>query len=221
MKKVLLIFLECIFMILPLKIEAADLPDFGDIDKDNLVFKGTQLSHSYDVQVYLWYNVSSDEDFAERYVDLLVNEYPFEYLGHYVKNANHSNNVSETWFFYYTGSKDVPSFTKKANTADRNSASYDCHVTLKRYRNYRSGHTEFTIRVAHGLEYPRHAPQSSPNDNNNKEKCLSCSGSGNCRECGGSDKVTKWGGDRYYDDLTCTACAGTGKCRNCRGTGKV
>lgn len=218
MKRIIFLLLVTVITILSMNVEAADLPDFGDIDQDNLVFRGTQLDNSYDIEVYLWYDVDSNENFAERYVNFLVNNYPFKYLGHYVKNANHSNNVSETWFFYYVGSKNVPSFTKKV---DRNAAPYDCHVTLKRFRNYRSGHTEFTIRVAHGLEYPRHAPQSSPTDDNDKENCPSCGGSGICRECGGSGRVTKWGGDRDYHNLTCTACAGMGKCRYCRGTGKV
>ena len=220
MKRFLLIVLAFIIAILPINVEAADLPDFGDVDEDNLVFKGTQYDNSYDIQVYMWYDVDANDTFAERYVHFLTNNYPFKYLGNYVKNAKRGDNETETWFFYYTGSKQVQTFTPRV---DNNTRPYSCHVTLKRYRNYRRGHTEFTIRVAHGLDYPRNSQKPSPSEINDKDKkpnCPSCGGSGICKECGGSGRVNKWGGDGVYN-VTCTACAGMGKCRYCYGTGKV
>ncbi len=49
--------------------------------------------------------------------------------------------------------------------------------------------------------------------------CISCSGSGNCSNCGGSGQKNEWTG-REYMYLNCTFCGGTGRCSFCYGSGK-
>lgn len=50
-----------------------------------------------------------------------------------------------------------------------------------------------------------------------KQKCASCGGNGDCRECKGrGHKIGTFGGKS-----TCLKCGGAAKCKNCKGTGYV
>ena len=189
---------------------AADVPDFGDVSKD-LVFRGLQPDNSYNIYVYKLDSVGND-NFAEAYVKTLLAGYPFKQVGYEKRDSGRKGNTVEVWTFAYTGSKNVSAFS-------RYDSAYSGHLTLKRYRVYTRGHTEFAIRLAHGLTYPGNYSPSA-NGGNGKEDCWECRGSGKCKNCGGSGRVDKWGGDRTYRNLTCTYCGGTGKCRSCYGTGK-
>jgi hypothetical protein len=56
--------------------------------------------------------------------------------------------------------------------------------------------------------------------NNQKTKCGSCKGSGNCFRCGGTGKDPdyEWG---IKADPDCRRCNGTGVCVGCKGSGYI
>ncbi len=52
-------------------------------------------------------------------------------------------------------------------------------------------------------------------------QCISCSGSGICRQCGGTGYVYKiMPGTTERIQVNCTSCYSPGKCRDCGGTGR-
>lgn len=52
-------------------------------------------------------------------------------------------------------------------------------------------------------------------------QCISCSGSGTCRQCGGTGYVYKiMPGTTERIQVNCTSCYSPGKCRDCGGTGR-
>ncbi len=68
-------------------------------------------------------------------------------------------------------------------------------------------------------DVPEDQSSSGSGSDPSASRCSGCSGSGSCRECGGSGRVSEWMGDQYMN-LTCTRCSGSGNCSQCGGSGK-
>lgn len=99
------------------------------------------------------YDCSIDlkENFAEQYIGNLSN-YGFQLIGHYVNDYRRGQaRLFERWVFIYNGSKRVAKFEHK-NIQDRKNPYY-CHLVVGRSKDWQSGITHFSIKIADGLTY--------------------------------------------------------------------
>ena len=154
MKKFLAVFLLSLTIALPAAFaEAADVPGFYQVGGKYLTFTGREditgkgyRAYGYDCSVDL------NENFAERYMQALTNNFNFRLIGHYVNDYRKTSaTLYETWIFAYTGSKNVPTFQHK-NIQDRKNP-YHCHLVVGRSNNWQTDIRHFAIRVAYGLTY--------------------------------------------------------------------
>ena len=132
--------------------EAADVPGFHQVGGRYLTFTGRENINSKGYRAYGYdCNIDLNEDFAERYMRALVNNYNFKLIGHYVQDYRRTSaHLYETWVFAYNGSKKVSTFTSKDRQHNR---SYSCQLTVERTNRWDTDTRHFSIRVAYGLTY--------------------------------------------------------------------
>ena len=153
MKKFLLLLMFAVAILIPTaQVSAADVPGFYQVGSRYLTFTGREDTgngfrvYGYDCDIDL------EEDFAEQYMRALVNNYDFEFVDSYVNDYRRGQaKLYERWIFDYTGSKRVSTFQHK-NIQDRKNPYY-CHLVVGRSKDWNSGITHFSIRVAYGLTY--------------------------------------------------------------------
>ena len=155
MKKFLLPLLLAVAILIPtVQAQAADVPGFYQVGRNYLTFTGREDETGKGYRVY-GYDCSVDlnEDFAERYMQALMNNYGFRPIGHFVNDYRNSDSARlyENWVFVYTGSKRVSKF-ELFNYADLNNPYY-CHLNVSRTKDWNSEITHFSIRIAYGLTY--------------------------------------------------------------------
>ena len=145
--------LSALIILIPsVQAQAADVPGFYQVGEGYLTFTGredTSKGHrvyGYDCSVDL------NENFAEQYMQALINNYNFRLIGHYVNDHRRSSaTLYERWIFAYTGSKSVSSFEHK-NIQDLKNPYY-CHLVVGISNNWQTGIRHFSIRIAYGLTY--------------------------------------------------------------------
>lgn len=154
MKKFLLTMLAVLIIFPAAKAAAADLPDFAQFGSGYLNFtgrenssnrRGNYVSYGYDCSVDL------RENFAEQYMNYLVQNFPFQFIGHDSKEYKASAAVSDYWYFKYVGSKNVRTFDALKHGSAK--AFVPCHLQVSRRKDFQSGITHFSIRIASGLSY--------------------------------------------------------------------
>ena len=149
MKKFFVPLLLAMLMLLPMAIsEAADVPDFRTVagnhvtDDERVASKKGYNLYSYECDPDL------KENFAERYVNLLLKNYPFHLVDHHTNEYPLSQYYIETWIFRYDGSKKISAFKMSNKGKD-----YYCHLELNKYRHIDEETKSFAIRIANGLTY--------------------------------------------------------------------
>ena len=153
MKKFLTMFLFVLAFTLPATFaEAADVPGFYQVGSRYLTFTGRENINNKGYRAY-GYDCSVDlnENFAERYIQALTNNFNFKLIGHYVNDYRKTSaTLYEHWVFVYTGSKNVSTFNAKDYQHKQN---YYCQLCVGRSNNWQTGIRHFSIRVAYGLTY--------------------------------------------------------------------
>ncbi len=208
MKKILLSLILALTIFLPMTVEAADVPDFVEIGGGNVYFNKTdRSSDSGTVYVFNARSLNADlnNDYVARYINLLTSRYNFVQVGYEKKKWSskrlQQNRPTETWYFRYTGSKNVGTL------------SGSCNLRIKRTRELDKGVVSFGITVAPGLTFAGNYGTPRPSGGNGEKECIDCRGTGKCSTCGGRG---------YYDvgyDHPCGACRTSGKCIFCNGRG--
>ena len=152
MKKFLMLVLAFVIFIPTIQAKAADVPGFYQVGGNYLTFTGREdTGKGY--RAY-GYNCSVDlsENFAERYMNALINSYNFRLIGHYVNDYRRGQaKLFERWIFAYNGSKRVSTFQHK-NIQDRKNPYY-CHLVVGRSKNWQAGTTHFSVLISYGLTY--------------------------------------------------------------------
>lgn len=154
MKKFLLLILLTAAILVPVaQAQAADVPGFFQVGGHYLTFTGKELGKNEPRRTY-GYDCSIDlkENFAEEYMQNLVNNYNFRLIGHYVNDFRRGQaKLYERWVFAYTGSKRVSTFKHK-NVQDLKNPYY-CQLVVGRSKNWQTNITHFSVWVAYGLTY--------------------------------------------------------------------
>lgn len=155
MKKFLLIFgLITFSMIFPFtNVKAADVPDFYQIGGQGLSFTGKEIGKNQPRRIYGYdCDVDLNRVLAERYIGLLLRNYDFQMVDHYVNDYRKGQaKLYERWIFIYTGSKSVSTFVHK-NPANLKNPYY-CHLIVGVSKDWQAGVTHFSVWVADGLTY--------------------------------------------------------------------
>ena len=130
--------------------EAADVPGFHQFGGDYLTFTGKEIGKYNPMRIYGYdCNIDLNEDFAEQFMRTLVNNYDFQFVDHYVKDYRRGQaKMWEYWIFEYTGSKNISTFEHK----DKKNRYY-CNLVVSRGKNWQTGITHFSIKIANGLTY--------------------------------------------------------------------
>ena len=132
----------------------ADVPDFGQFGSGYLSFTGRENSSNKRGNYVIYgYDCSVDlnENFAEQYMNYLVQNYPFQFIRHEYKEYRTSATVRDHWYFRYTGSKNVRTFDAlKPGSA---TSFVPCHLEVSRSKNFQTGVTHFAIFIVNGLTY--------------------------------------------------------------------
>ena len=152
MKKFLLPMLLALAILIPsAQVQAADVPGFYQVGGRYLTFTGREDNgNGYRVYGYDC-SVDLNEDFAERYMLALVNNYGFQFIGYFVNDyRRNSAEMFESWMFAYGGYKDVAVFIEKDR---RNKQNYPANLVVRRHKNWQRETTHFSIKVAYGLTY--------------------------------------------------------------------
>lgn len=133
---------------------SADVPDFAQFGGSYLKFTGKEnSSNSRGNYVVYGYDCSVDlqENFAEQFMNYLVQNFPFQFITHEHKKYPSLAKVRDHWYFKYVGSKGVPTFDAlKPGSAK---SFIPCHLNVVRRKDFQSGITHFSIRIARGLSY--------------------------------------------------------------------
>ena len=130
--------------------EAADVPDFRQVAGRRVRF--TSVVKHWDVSdlkiyKYSW-SVDLEENFIDQYLNLIQRTGLFELIGRDGYDSEHSNFESGRWIFVYRGPKKrVPTF----ETPD--SDSYDAHLFISQWSDYKSGSVGLSIWIAPRLTY--------------------------------------------------------------------
>ena len=134
------------------QVEAADVPGFYQVGGNYLTFTGREnTSKGYRVYGYDC-DVDLQENFAERYLNALVNNFNFSILDHYVNDYRRGQaKLWDVWVLRYNGYKNPSTFVHK-NVAKLKSPYY-CHLVVSRGKDWTTGITHFSIRVSNGLSY--------------------------------------------------------------------
>jgi hypothetical protein len=207
------------------------MPDFGEFTNNNAKLQKTTEKDGYTEYYYLWnYNSKALEEYLE-----LLKENNFK-----LRMAKEFSTQKTTWnVFDYTGSGDVETFD-----VEMVSGSDGEEMSLFVLENHKeTDNAALRIYVGKGLKYqdtgirtaqkltPYQKKSSDSSDSSSdssytfrsaaERNCITCSGTGKCRQCGGSGRVSKWvAGTREYVEQNCIQCLGSGKCYDCRGTGQ-
>ena len=147
MKKFLMPVLAVVLIASITKAQAADVPDFSLFGNGYLEFTGREVTH----KGYICYgydcSVDLNENFAEQFMNYLVQNCGFQYAGHDFKDFTRTSaETFEYWQFNYLGSKYVYQFQKHKK-------STPCHLEVGRHKNFQRGITHFSLRIANGLSY--------------------------------------------------------------------
>ena len=128
--------------------QAVDVPNFAQVGGNYLRFTGREDAYSKGYVCY-GYDCSVDlkENFAEQFMNYLVQNCHFQFAGHDFKDyIRTSAETFEYWQFNYVGSRYVAPFQKRKKTIP-------CHLEVGRHKNFQTGITHFSIRIASGLTY--------------------------------------------------------------------
>lgn len=148
MKKFLMLVLAFVLIIPIAKAQAADVPNFQDVGGNYLTFTGREVAAK---KGYICYGYDCDidlnENFAEQFINYLVQNCGFQFAGHKFDDFTRTSaQTFEYWQFNYVGSKYVAPFQKSKK-------SVPCHLEVGRSKNYQTGITHFSVRIANGLTY--------------------------------------------------------------------
>lgn len=154
MKKIFLSILIAIAVLLPtIAVEAADVPSFYKIGGSHFYLTINDRSGTEKGYRYYGYECEVDlnENFAEKFIETLVNDYNFRLIAHYVNDyRDYQLSLSDTWIFIYTGTKKIPLFDTK-NYEDMQ--IYKGNLVISRKKNWEDESTRFYITIAKGLTY--------------------------------------------------------------------
>ena len=133
-------------------VEAADVPGFYQVGENYLTFTGREDT-SKGFRVY-GYDCSVDlkEDFAERYLNALVNYCDFQIIDHYVNDYRRGQaKMWDRWVLRYVGTKNASTFVHKNVNNLKN--PYYCHLVVSRGKDWSTGITHFAISITYDLSY--------------------------------------------------------------------
>ena len=155
MKKILfsLVVILMTFVFAPIsQTEAAMVPGFHQLGRNYLSFTGREdTTKGYRVYGYDC-SVDLNENFAERYLNALVNNYNFRIIDKYANDYRRGQaKLWEVWVLEYIGSERVSAFVHK-NIQNRKNPYY-CHLVVSRSKDWNTGITHFSIRVSYDLDY--------------------------------------------------------------------
>ena len=132
----------------------ADVPDFAQFGSGYLNFTGREnTSNKRGIYVTYGYDCSVDlrENFAEQFMNYLVQNYPFQFISHEYKEYKTQAIVRDHWYFRYVGSKNARTFDAlKPGSAK---SFVPCHLQISRRKDFQSGIKHFSISIASGLSY--------------------------------------------------------------------
>ena len=117
MKKLFSVFVLAVLLmaVVPMEqVSAAGVPGFFQVGGNYLTFTGREdSSKGYRVYGYDC-DVDLRENFAEQYVNALVNNYNFRVIDHYVNDYRRGQaKMWDRWVLRYVGSGNVPTFVHK------------------------------------------------------------------------------------------------------------
>ena len=143
MKNFFVPLLLAIALLLPTTItEAADVPDFRSVAGNSVSRGDWRQDSSY--YAYVYGSNTLNDNFIERYINLLQQKYPFKLINHdYNDWRSLSGQYLDIWTFRYTGSKRVSSPFLDGRG----------QFEIWRYKYFSEGRTSFSIKVADGLTY--------------------------------------------------------------------
>lgn len=196
---------------------SADVPDFLKTTGNVVNFTGTQIitkngkettnksAGNYINYVYEC-SIDDDDNFAEKYVELLSSRYSFTQIKYFENDyIKTSARKYENWGFDYNGTKHVDTFKLKDFARK---SEYDAAISVTKVSYYDSGISKFIIRISTDLDYDgdyveeeRHPSSSNRNE---EERVETPTYNDNtllfkeCSNCRGRGKIT------------CTACDGKG-----------
>lgn len=154
MKKFLLTMLAVLIIFPAAKAAAADVPNFAQFGGGYLSFTGRETtSNSRGNYITYGYDCSVDlrENFAEQFMNYLVQNYPFQFISHESKEYKSSAKVRDYWYFRYVGSTNARTFDALRPGSAK--SFVPCHLQFVRLKDFQSGVTHFSIRIASGLSY--------------------------------------------------------------------
>lgn len=154
MKKILTLVLAALIIFPAAAVQAADLPDFLQFGGSYLNFTGREnTSNSRGNYITYGYDCSVDlrKNFAEQYMNYLVQNFPFQFISHESKEYKSSAKVRDYWYFRYVGSKNARTFDALRPGSAK--SFVPCHLQIVRLKDFQSGITHFSIRIASGLSY--------------------------------------------------------------------
>lgn len=144
MKKFLLIVLAALIIFPAALTEAADVPNFYNNYLTNSE-RNDYTDRGFYLRSYGYGGIG--ENFAEQYINYLVQNYPFILTGHNAKDYTKTSAMKvDEWYFQYVGSRYVAPF-------QYNKRSPSCHLQVARYQYFGEGRTSFVIRISNGLTY--------------------------------------------------------------------
>ena len=129
-------FLMTTFSII--KVEAADVPDFRQINYSQIKPSSSKFSDDFSMYYYICGDLVYKQyglPYAKKYVELLTRQYPFKIVKY------DANDLYTMWLLVYTGNKNVKLF----NLGDGN-----CHIYIE------ADEDTVQIYVAKGLSYAGH-----------------------------------------------------------------
>ncbi|MBP3817861.1 MAG: hypothetical protein J6H31_06105 [Butyrivibrio sp.] len=154
MKKMymLLIIAFTLFVAPMAHVAAADVPGFYQVGGNYLTFTGREdTSKGYRVYGYDC-DVDLRENFAERYLNALVNNFNFSIVDHYVNDYRRGQaKMWDVWVLRYDGNKNPSTFVHKNPANLRN--PYYCHLVVSRGKDWNTEITHFSVRISYDLSY--------------------------------------------------------------------